>query len=135
MMQALVSHDREPVVETIEAVVRTAARSVPLNFEAQGVPASVQPDRLTLATLVHVGREAVTNAVKHAEPPLVEVRLAHRDEWRLQVHDHGRGFDPAGTVGGFGLESMRRQAQALGGSLRVMSGIGRAGTVVEVVLP
>jgi signal transduction histidine kinase len=135
VVDGLVREDREPVLEAVETVVRSAARGVPLSFDAKGVSASARPDRLTLDTLIHVGRESVTNAVKHADPPLVEVHLDHLDEWRLQVRDHGRGFDPADAGGGFGMESMRRHAQALGGSLRVMSAIGTAGTTVEVVLP
>jgi signal transduction histidine kinase len=131
----LVGRDCKPVVEAVEAVVRTAARSVPLSFDANGVTTSVQPDQLTLETLVHVGREAVTNVVKHADASTVEVRLLHADEWRLQVRDHGRGFDPAEIDGGFGLESMRRHAQTLGGSLRIVSVLGTPGTLVEVVLP
>jgi len=135
VVDGLVSQDRKPVVEAVETVVRAAARSVPLTFDAKGVSESSQPDQLTLDTLVHVGREAVTNAVKHADPLFVEVRLLHADEWRLRVRDHGRGFDPASTDGGFGLESMRRHAQALGGSLGVESALGASGTLVEVVLP
>jgi signal transduction histidine kinase len=131
----LVSRDRKPVVEAVETVVRTAARNVPLSFDAVGVPASSQPDRVTLDTLVHVGREAVTNAVKHADPLHLDVLFVHADEWRLQIRDHGRGFDLAKTGRGFGLESMQRHAQALGGSLRVMSATGAPGTTVEVVLP
>ena len=134
----LVGRDREPVVEAVEAVVLTAARGVPLRFDAdEGVATSAQPDDLTLRTLLHVGREAVTNAVKHADPSFVEVRLGHADEWRLRVRDHGRGFDPARSDGGggFGIESMRRHAETLGGSLRIASAPGSAGTLVEVVLP
>jgi signal transduction histidine kinase len=133
----LVGHDREPVVEAVESVVLTAARGVPLDFDAAGVATAEQPDHLTLQTLVHVSREAVTNAVKHAAPRFIEVRLAHADEWRLQVRDGGRGFDPAAVDGGgFGLESMRQHAQTLGGSLRIASASGSsAGTLVEVVLP
>jgi signal transduction histidine kinase len=136
----LVGRDGEPVVEAVEAVVLTAARGVPLSFDAAGVATSAQPDHLTLQTLLHVGREAVTNAVKHADTPFVEVRLGHADEWRLQVRDHGRGFARAVAVaeaggGGFGIESMRRHAETLGGSLRVVSAAGAAGTTVEVVLP
>jgi signal transduction histidine kinase len=135
MIEGLAGRDVEPVVEAVEAVVLTAARGVPLSFDAKGVASSAQPDRLTLQTLLHVGREAVTNAVKHAESPSVEVRLAHADEWRLQVRDRGRGFDPAAGAGGFGLGSMRRHALALGGSLRVISAAEGTGTLVEVVLP
>ena len=135
VIDGLVERDCKPVVEAVEAVARTAARSVPLSFDARGVTTSAQPDQLTLQTLLHVGREAVTNAVKHADPQLVEVRLVHADEWRLQVRDHGRGFDPSQADGGFGLESMRRHAQTLGGALRVVSALGGPGTSVEVVLP
>jgi signal transduction histidine kinase len=132
----LVGRDREPVVEAVEAVVLAAARGVPLSFEAAGVLTSVQPDHLTLQTLLHVGREGVTNAVKHADPQFIEVRLAHADEWRLQVRDGGRGFDPDGPGGGgFGLASMRRHAETLGGSLRIASAPGSSGTLVEVILP
>ena len=135
VIDGLVERDCKPVVEAVEAVARTAARSVPLSFDARGVTTSAQPDQLTLQTLLHVGREAVTTAVKHADPQLVEVRLVHADEWRLQVRDHGRGFDPSQAGGGFGLESMRRHAQTLGGALRVVSALGGPGTSVEVVLP
>jgi signal transduction histidine kinase len=135
VIDGLRGEDREPVVEAVEAVVLAAARGVPLSFDAKGVATSAQPDRLTLQTLLHVGREAVTNAVKHAAPSLIEVRIAHADEWRLQVRDRGRGFDPSSCVAGFGLESMRGHARALGGSLRVTSTDVGAGTLVEVVLP
>jgi signal transduction histidine kinase len=135
VVSGLVGQDRKPVVETVRSVVSTAARDVPLRFDAKGVPTSSQPDPLTLGTLVHVGREAVTNAVKHADPLLVEVLMVHADEWRLQVRDHGCGFDLETADGGFGLESMQRHVDALGGSLRISSTSGATGTTVEAVLP
>jgi signal transduction histidine kinase len=134
MIGALVAQDRQPVVEAVRAGVRTAARNTPLSFDAAGVSADAQPDPPTLDTLVHIAREAATNAIKHASPTLVEVTLERADEWRLQVHDDGRGFDPALVDGGFGLESMSRHAQALGGSLRVRSSC-EGGTTVEAILP
>jgi signal transduction histidine kinase len=132
---ALVSQDRKPVLEVLETVVGAAARGVPLRFDAKGAPAAAQPDPLTFETLLHIGREAVTNAVKHAHPLAIEVLLTHAEEWHLRVSDDGRGFDTANTDGGFGLESMRRHAQALGGSLHVTSAIGAPGTIVEAILP
>lgn len=138
---ALAREDRKPVVEAVETVVRKAARNVPLSFNAMGVPSSAQPDQPTLDTLLHIGREAVTNAVKHADPLAVEVLLTHTEEWHLRIRDDGRGFDTANTFetantdGGFGLESMRHHAQALGGSLHVTSTIGAPGTIVEAILP
>lgn len=130
----LVAHDRTPVVEAVEAGVRTAVRNTPLRFDAAGVPAGAQPDRPTLDALVHIAREAVTNAVKHAAPTSVEVVLEREDEWRLLVRDDGRGFDALTAGGGFGLQSMRAHAVALGGSLRVSSS-PEHGTAVEAMLP
>ena len=130
---ALLGRDRTPVVQAVRDSAQTAARHVPLSFDAGGVPAADQPDQATLDTLVHVAREAVTNAVKHASPGAIEVVLEHEDEWRLLVRDDGCGFDASAVEGGFGLESMVRQARWLGGALLVRS--APAGTIVEVVLP
>jgi signal transduction histidine kinase len=130
----LANQDRTPVVEAVEASVRAAVRNAALRFDASGVPEGAQPDRPTLDTLVHIGREAVANAVKHASPTTVEVTLDRDDEWRLRVRDDGRGFDGATVGDGFGLDSMKRHAQALGGSLRVLSS-PELGTTVEALLP
>lgn len=124
----------KPVVAAVEASVRSAARHVPVSFDAKGVPAGERPDQPTLDALVHIGREAVTNAIKHADPVAIEVVLEHADEWRLRVRDDGRGFDAAEADRGFGLESMSRQARALCGSLCVSSTSG-SGTTVEALLP
>jgi signal transduction histidine kinase len=130
----LAERDREPVVEVVEASVRAAARRAQLTFDAARVPPDARPDRPTCDALIHISREAVTNAIKHANPEAIEVVLEYGDEWRLQVHDEGSGFDASHVVPGFGLESMRERAQALGGSLQITSAAGR-GTTVEAVLP
>jgi two-component system, NarL family, sensor histidine kinase LiaS len=135
VMRGLVSQDREPVVAAVEAGVRAAARKAPVTFNAYGVQASAQADQSTHDALVHIGREAVTNAIKHAGSDVaVEVVFEHGEEWRLTVRDMGRGFDPNNTLRGFGLESMRARVGELGGSLRVMSVIGQ-GSTVEATLP
>lgn len=133
ILDALAAGERELAIEAVEDSVRTAARNVPLRFDAGGVPAGVQPDQPTLQALVHIAREAVTNAVKHADPFLIEAVFEHGDEWRLCVTDDGRGLGTNGGAG-FGLLSMRHRAQALGGTLRVHSAAG-AGTTVEAILP
>ena len=105
-----------------------------MSFDADGVPAGAKPAHATVDALVHVGREAVTNAVKHANPTLIQVVLQRTDRWRLQVHDDGCGFDAGHANGGFGLESMKLLAQALGGSVRVAS-TSDGSTTVEAILP
>jgi signal transduction histidine kinase len=124
----------EPIVRAIEASAQAAARSTRLVFDAAGVPGSARADGPTRAALLHVAREAVTNATKHASPNAIEVTLRYTDRWRLTVRDEGDGFDAARTDNGFGLTSMRAQAHALGGVLRVSSAADR-GTTVEVILP
>jgi signal transduction histidine kinase len=134
LVGALAAHESTPVVQAVEAGVRTAARSTPLSFDAGGVPIGAEPDRPTLDALIHIAREAVTNAVKHASATAIEVVLERADEWRLRVSDDGRGFDALAADGGFGLQSMDRHARALGGSLRVSSAL-ELGTTVEAALP
>jgi len=134
VLDGLANRDSQPIVQTVEAATRAAARSTQLSFDADRVPASAQPDRPTRDALVHIAREAVTNATKHADANTIDVVLEYREEWRLRVRDEGRGFDAARVRGGFGLESMRAHALALGGSLQVRSA-AREGTMVEAVLP
>jgi signal transduction histidine kinase len=138
VLGGLAEHDARPIALTIEASVRAAARHTPLRFDAARVSTSAQPDPPTREALVHIAREAVTNAVKHARPTTIEVVLEHSGRWRLTVHDDGRGFEEATamdpTAGGFGLLSMRESAHALGGAVHVGSAAG-AGTTVEAVLP
>lgn len=134
LVEALCNEDRRPVVEAIRDSVQTAARSARVSYDADGVPPHARPDQATFDTLLHVGREAVTNAIKHAEATDIEVTLGYADEWQLRVCDRGRGFDLDDVEPGFGLESMQRYAQALGGSFRLSSTVA-SGTTVEVKLP
>jgi signal transduction histidine kinase len=135
VLEGLVNRDRESIVEAVEASVRTAARGARVVFLAEAVDPRVQPDRATHDALVHIGREAVTNAVKHGGSDAdVEVVFEHGEEWRLTVRDDGRGFDLDRTSQSFGLKSMHARAEELGGSLRVNSAVGR-GSTIEVTLP
>jgi two-component system, NarL family, sensor kinase len=92
----------------------------------------------TTATLVYrVARESVNNALKHAAPQHVEVRLARQDgRVMLTVVDDGRGFDTTAepAVGHFGLRLIRDTVAEAGGRLLVDSKIGR-GTRVALSLP
>ncbi len=138
VLEGLSEHDTRPIAQTIEASARAAARHMPLQFDGARVPSSAQPDPPTRAVLVHIAREAVANAVKHARPNAIEVVLEHAGQWRLTVRDDGGGFDEAlaepSAIGGFGLVSMRESAHALGGAVYVGSAFG-TGTTVEAVLP
>lgn len=86
--------------------------------------------------LLRIGQESLTNAVRHANPRRIEVRLRFGDGWvTLVVKDNGRGFDVADRVGkGYGLTGMHERVDALGGSLSIDSRPDE-GTEVSVTLP
>lgn len=90
--------------------------------------------------LYRIAQEALTNAVRHAAPTEVTIRLvAEGSTIQLSLADDGCGFDPnavgAATEGdGFGLVGMRERAALLGGSLEIESR-PHAGTQVIVRVP
>ncbi|HEX5880019.1 MAG TPA: sensor histidine kinase, partial [Actinomycetota bacterium] len=80
-------------------------------------------------------QEALTNVDRHALAAEARLRVRAADgEVRAVVEDNGRGFDPHGEAGGFGIVGMRERAEQLGGRLQVTSD-STAGTRVEAVLP
>ncbi len=84
-----------------------------------------------------VAQEAMTNAVKHAEPSVLSVLAGRRGPtFRLVVDDDGTGFDPSARAGtrGAGILGMRERAAALGGRLDLDSKPGH-GTTVRLVVP
>jgi signal transduction histidine kinase len=86
--------------------------------------------------LYRIAQEAVGNAVKHAGPTRINVRLARQGRnVVLTVTDDGRGCDPEQIgPGGLGLINMRERARQLNGTFEVDSRPGR-GTTVQVAVP
>ena len=83
--------------------------------------------------------EAVQNAVKHAQPTHVQVRLATTGAptdatFCLDVQDDGTGFDVETAPDGSGLANMRDRIESLGGTLTVHSHTGR-GTRLSCRIP
>jgi signal transduction histidine kinase len=87
---------------------------------------------------LRIAREALVNALKHANATKVELGLLYQKrEVQLCVFDNGRGFagnSEASAVQGSGLNNMLRRAERMGGKLVVKSLPGH-GTRVLAVLP
>ena len=85
--------------------------------------------------LIRIAQEAVTNAVRHAEPQHVAIQLRFAEKRvELSVEDNGRGFSgdlPTMQDGHFGIAGMKERAQQIGGTLTVNSRSGE-GTRVYV---
>jgi signal transduction histidine kinase len=81
----------------------------------------------------HVAREAVSNAIKHAEASTITISLEPTAEGaRLSVSDDGRGFDveEGEPEGHYGLTMMRERAQVAGGTFTIRSAVGEGTTVI-----
>jgi signal transduction histidine kinase len=83
-------------------------------------------------------QEALTNVARHAGVRQATVRAwAERDTLRVQIEDHGIGFDPPSIrFAGYstGLAGMHERARVLGGQLRIDTAPG-AGTRIIAELP
>jgi len=98
--------------------------------EANGLP---EAHRTCLYRIV---QEALTNASLHSQARKVQVTLRTSGAWVSgTVTDDGRGFENhTSTHKGLGLLGMQERVRELGGSVRIVSSLGR-GTRVEIRLP
>ncbi len=80
--------------------------------------------------------EAIQNAAKYAgRGTKVTLRLDHdRGSLAVRIADDGRGYDPAHTPEGAGVQNIRDRIEDLGGTFGVASSPGR-GTVLTISLP
>lgn len=80
-----------------------------------------------------VAREAMLNALRHAQAAHISVRLDGGDGFlELHVEDDGHGFTPEPGPGRVGLVAMRERAHAIGAELQIDGGPGR-GTIVALI--
>ncbi|NJP37045.1 sensor histidine kinase [Alkalicoccus luteus] len=81
-------------------------------------------------------QEAVNNAVKHADPTLIQVKLDVKDHLVTAViRDNGRGFDlDKKKEGSFGLIGMKERINMLDGKISIDSKKGK-GTLIIVQIP
>jgi len=108
-----------------------------VRLEVVGAP--VPLDRTVEYVVLMVAREAVSNAVHHAQPREVRIRVCFdTDTMQMQVRDDGHGFDPdevyAVQGSHFGLIGMRERIEHVGGHFRLESALGR-GTQLFIEVP
>lgn len=92
--------------------------------------------------LLLIFKEAINNIVKHADCSSVEMSIAVKERRVVcEIEDNGRGMSAAGGHGdsfesgsGYGLGSMRRRAEELGGHLDIVS-VPAKGTRITFEVP
>jgi ligand-binding sensor domain-containing protein/signal transduction histidine kinase len=103
----------------------------------EGTPRPLRP--VIRDEIYHVGREALSNALRHAQATDIEVELEYAaSHLRVLIRDNGRGIDShvllSGRDGHWGLSGMKERTERIGGKLRVLSR-EVAGTEVELCVP
>jgi signal transduction histidine kinase len=124
--------DGDGLFSALESLSRSASNGrVTCEFEHRGTP----PRSNELATQLYwVAREAVINALKHAEPRHVKIELETTEEFlRLKVEDDGRGLQQRAAKDGIGLKVMAKRAELAGGTLRIEN--APQGTIVRCEIP
>jgi PAS domain S-box-containing protein len=97
------------------------------------------PDTCTVADanvatqFYRIAQEAVINAIKHANPKNIEVRLStYADKPCLVIVDDGTGIPPdAAESDGLGLRTMHHRARTIGAALSVERSPNGRGTLVR----
>ncbi|MCI1145295.1 sensor histidine kinase [Stenotrophomonas muris] len=106
----------------------------PLRLTVEGATPPLQADAAEEVFLI--GREAIRNALRHANASAIEVELSYGARcFLLHVRDDGVGiaYENAGH-GHWGLQGMRERAQRLGAELRLWTRPG-LGTEVALAVP
>ena len=85
--------------------------------------------------LFRIGQEAIANAIRHADPTHLVIRIQYEDRLaQLKVIDDGRGFVMRGDLLGFGIRGMRKRASEINADFDLVSVPG-VGTTVTVSVP
>jgi signal transduction histidine kinase len=79
-------------------------------------------DLRTADALLHIGEEAIANAVIHSDPTILTITLSFEDGTvELVVEDNGRGFNYSSETAGFGILGMQKRARDVAGQFQIFS--------------
>lgn len=119
LLDSLIQTTRKITGDSVETDARTEGAPFRLNL------------RLANA-LLHIGQEAIANAVSHAHPTTLRITIRYEEpRVELAVEDNGAGFHYSQEKAGFGIFGMQKRVQSVGGKLEISSTPG-AGTRVYV---
>ena len=128
--------EKAAFAEALQAIVKntTAGTALRTEFRITGEPRELSP--AVEENLLHIGQEALTNALKHAHATRFNARITFdSDAVYLELRDNGDGFDVDGiNGGGIGLIGMKERADQIGATVKVVSKPGK-GTKITAVSP
>jgi len=126
--------EKATFADALRAIITntTTGTSLRSDFQLKGEPRELQP--AVEEHLLHIGQEALSNALKHACATKFRARLSFDcDAVRLELRDNGRGFVvDCANGGGIGLIGMRERAEQIGATFAVTSKPGRGTKILAV---
>ena len=126
--------EKAPFADALKAIIKNTAAGTSLQteFRVNGEPRQLAPS--VEENLLHIGQEALTNALKHAHATKFHARLSFSaDGVYLELRDNGAGFVvDAMNGGGIGLIGMKERADQIGAILELTSEPGK-GTKITAV--
>jgi signal transduction histidine kinase/ligand-binding sensor domain-containing protein len=132
--------DESDLPSALTTAARNAVADTSIEMRISTVGEPHRLERSIELAVLRIAREAIVNAVKHANPQHVDIVLSYeRRELRLRVCDDGRGFsmidaEVAPSGGHWGIVGMRERAKSLRGVLEI-AGTPTGGTIVSLSLP
>ncbi|TXE14215.1 sensor histidine kinase [Algoriphagus aquimarinus] len=103
--------------------------SLDANFELIDLP----KDRKLV--LIRVIQESLNNALKHASPENILIRMRENGEIRqILIQDDGKGFDSSQKSNGSGMFNLKKRMETIGGEFNLTSSVGK-GTEITLTLP
>ena len=122
---------QDHLLEELASIARkTAQNKIQTLAELTGNP--VQLNLRVADALLHIGREAISNALSHGNPTVLKIKLTYAEGTvELVVEDNGCGFEYTQEKEGFGILGMQKRARGLGSELCICSSSGK-GTQVGI---
>lgn len=138
MMSELLPPELQPG-SVYESLAEHVDRVVPAEVKvAMADTTQAPPHGATANALFLIGREAITNAARHAGADHIEISLSDEDGgFRLTVTDDGSGMDVSAAPakrGHLGVRAMYDRAEVAGGRVIIHSQTG-GGTTVDAWVP
>ncbi len=122
------------LAETLALLVRQLQEESLIRFTSH-IDSDISADADVQFGTFLIAKEALTNAVTHAAPSVIDVSLEESGgALRLVVADDGVGFDTTDSASHSGIDLMKQRAAEMGGLVKLRSRRG-SGTTVTAVVP
>ena len=130
------SLEGEDLAEALSFLAERLFASTPVELKLSLQPETNALPRQIRHEILWISKEALANVLKHAHATKVHIELLYgNNDVQLRIDDNGQGFGPIRLPrnGSFGLISMRKRAERLGGRIAVVSHPRRGTRVVATV--